>query len=152
MARAPFVGPSRQQSFGLQVGAWAEKAKANAEQVVRKVGLEMFARVVMRTPVDTGRARGNWQVTLGSPAGAAADRSDGGKKGDRPSGGLQSAALAATEAYSIKLGQTIWISNALPYALPLEYGWSSQAASGMVRITIAEFQGLVATLAGEVNR
>lgn len=150
--RAPFVGPGRQQSFALQVGAWADKARGNAEQVVRKVGFEMFARVVQRTPVDTGRARGNWQVTLVTPASAVVDRSDGGKKGSRPSGSLESSALAATEGYSIKVAQTIWITNGLPYAPRLEYGWSSQAPAGMVRVTVAEFQGLVSALAGQVKR
>jgi hypothetical protein len=33
----------------------------------------------------------------------------------------------------------IYLTNALPYARRLEYGWSKQAPSGMVRISAMRF-------------
>ncbi|WP_256203847.1 MULTISPECIES: hypothetical protein [unclassified Pseudomonas] len=33
--------------------------------------------------------------------------------------------------------------NNLPYAIPLEYGHSTQAPAGMVRVTLANFQHIV---------
>lgn len=33
----------------------------------------------------------------------------------------------------LKLGDTAYLVNNLPYAVPLEYGHSSQAPAGMVR-------------------
>ena len=144
MARAPFVGPSRQQSFSLQVGAWADKARTNADVVTRKVVMEMVKRVVLRTPVDTGRARANWQTTIGAPAATTLDAQD--KSGGAAIG------RGVEVAGRFPMGATVWISNALPYAPRLEYGWSKQAPAGMVRVTVAEFQGLVSALAGEVKR
>ena len=39
-----------------------------------------------------------------------------------------------------RAGQTIFITNSLPYAYRLEYdGWSRQAPAGMVRVTVVEF-------------
>ena len=48
-----------------QVGAAVED---NAGKLVRKVALSVDATVVSATPVDTGRARSNWQVEIGKPA------------------------------------------------------------------------------------
>ena len=39
------------------------------------------------------------------------------------------------------LKQPIYISNALPYALPLEYGHSQQAPNGMIRVTVEDWKG-----------
>lgn len=142
--RGAFVGPGRQNSFALDVRAFVEKAKGNADIVTRKVCVEMLDRIVDRTPVDTGRARANWQTTVGSAAFSPVDKTD-------PSGSSAKAAGGAVIA-SMNLGATVWLSNALPYAQRLEYGSSQQAPAGMVRVTVAEFQGLVATLAGQVNR
>lgn len=142
--RGAFVGPGRQQSFALQVGRWADKARGNADLVTRKVVMEMVSRVVLRTPVDTGRARANWQTTIGAPASTTLEAVD--KAG---SGAINRGVEISGR---FPMGSTVWISNGLPYASRLEYGWSQQAPSGMVRVTVAEFQGLVATLAGQVNR
>jgi hypothetical protein len=144
MARAAFIGPQRQQSFGLQLARFVEKAKTNTDVVIRKVAVEMLDRIVDRTPVDTGRARANWQTTIGSPAMSPTGAED-------KSGSSAKAAGGAVIA-SFNIGQTVWLSNALPYAGRLEYGSSLQAPAGMVRVTVAEFQGLVSSLAGQVNR
>ena len=40
-------------------------------------------------------------------------------------------------------GQVAFIVNNLPYAIPLEYGHSTQAPNGMVRITVERFQQIV---------
>lgn len=83
-----------------------------------------------------GRFRGNWQVTIGAAPAAALDRID-------PNGSDTIAAAAAALA-SFKVGPPIYIQNNLPYAIPLEYGHSTQAPQGMVRITVTEFEQIVA--------
>ena len=40
-------------------------------------------------------------------------------------------------------GQMAYIINNLPYAIPLEFGHSTQAPGGMVRVTVARFQRIV---------
>ncbi|PLC06404.1 hypothetical protein CY658_05050 [Variovorax sp. RO1] len=50
-------------------------------------------------------------------------------------------------------GPDIYIVNNLPYGPRLEYeGYSKQAPAGMVRITVAEYQGLIAKALGEVQK
>ncbi len=43
-------------------------APQEVSRIVRTVGLEILRRVMEGTPVDTGRARANWQVSFGAPA------------------------------------------------------------------------------------
>lgn len=104
----------------------------------------MFLRVVMKSPVDTGRFKGNWQVAIGTiPAGVlnVEDKS-----------GAATIAKVQAEVLGLKAGQTIYLVNNLVYALPLEYGHSKQAPNGMVRLTIQEFNAFVERAASGVNK
>ena len=132
------------QLFTAQIGEWVHKAKGNIDLVVRKVALDMFLRVVMKSPVDTGRFKGNWQVAIGTiPAGVlnVEDKS-----------GAATIAKVQAEVLGLKAGQTIYLVNNLVYALPLEYGHSKQAPNGMVRLTIQEFNAFVERAASGVNK
>ncbi|MBC2659951.1 hypothetical protein H7A76_31365 [Pseudomonas sp. MSSRFD41] len=82
-----------------------------------------------------GRFRGNWQFSVDAPADGVLDQVD-------PSGNVTIAVLR-TQVQSLTAGQTAYIVNNLPYAVPLEYGHSKQAPGGMVRITLARFQQIV---------
>lgn len=86
-----------------------------------------------------GRFRGNWQFSIGTPADGTLDRADA-------SGGATLAKLKL-QVESLTAGQVAYIVNNLPYAIPLEYGHSTQAPSGMVRVTLARFQQIVAAAA-----
>lgn len=82
-----------------------------------------------------GRFRGNWQFSIDSPATDELDRID-------PSGNETIAQLKA-QVEALTIGQTAYIVNNLAYAVPLEYGHSTQAPAGMVRVTLANFQRIV---------
>lgn len=82
-----------------------------------------------------GRFRGNWQFSIDTPAEGVLDQID-------PSGNVTIAVLR-TQVQSLTAGQTAYIVNNLPYAVPLEYGHSQQAPGGMARITLARFQQIV---------
>ena len=41
--------------------------------IQRTMALQGLNGVIYRTPVDTGRARGNWQTTVGEPASGSVD-------------------------------------------------------------------------------
>ena len=101
-------------------------------QFVRKLALQVLRGVVLKTPVDTGRARGNWQVTIGAPAESQLDTTD------KAGGSTISKGLAELAQYHPFL--SIWVSNNLPYIERLEDGYSSQAPGGMVALTIAEVE------------
>lgn len=119
------------QTFSSMVNKFAQRVPQLANQVIRKSSLELFTDVVMDTPVDTGRARGNWQISFGSPAsGVISEQGD--KEGDSASS--SPTVQKITDALnSDRTTLTIFLTNNLPYIKKLEYGWSKKAARGMVR-------------------
>lgn len=82
-----------------------------------------------------GRFRGNWMFSIGAPDESTTEEVD-------PSG-QRSTARIVNGALEFKAGEVAYITNSLPYAIPLEFGHSSQAPEGMVRITVARFQRIV---------
>lgn len=83
-----------------------------------------------------GRMRANWFVTIGAASTATTEEVD-------PTG-AQAIAAAQAALSTFKAGSTIFITNNLPYAVPIEYGHSTkQAPSGVVRVTLAEADAIM---------
>jgi len=108
-----------------------ERYPGLAAQISAEFAAEVITRVIPRTPVDTGRARANWQVAY---FGAAVPQMW--HTFDR--GGAATIARELAKLKNLKPFQNVRISNALPYAIPLERGHSRQAPAGMLAITLAE--------------
>jgi hypothetical protein len=77
-----------------------------------------------------GRFRGAWTTTVGEPGTSPTDRVD-------PTG---AAAMAEVLANVGGAGKVTFLTNTLPYGIPLEYeSHSKQAPAGMVRVSVAKF-------------
>jgi hypothetical protein len=125
-----------QGSFALDVRRFAERAKENADAVVKKTVFDLFSEIVMRTPVDTGRLRANWLIGINDAPGTTYNWVD-------PDGtATLQMGLSMIDA-SQGMGDTYYVVNNLVYAIPIEYGHSKQAPAGMVRASIASFQNFV---------
>lgn len=120
--------------FRSDFAKFVAKAKGNANQVVRKVCIGLSNSVIQKSPVDTGRFRGNWFTGYSMPT-EVTDRTD-------ISGGGSIAAATST-ALKLNMGDTFYLVNNLPYAQRLEYGYSTQSPSGMVRVSVTEFNTFV---------
>lgn len=122
-------------SFATEMREITLKANGAVDKTVRAVTLGLFREVIQRTPVDTGRLRGNWQTTTGYPAQTTKDRTD--KTG--------SLAFADALARVGGLGSVTYLTNNLPYAQRIEYdGWShTKAPAGMVRVSFARIESIV---------
>lgn len=112
-----------------------EKTGKNADTVVRGVVLEMGNSLIQMTPVDTGRARANWQHNTGRPHQGVTESTD-------QSGQATSAQLAA-DVQQVRAGGIEFVTNNLPYIRELENGSSKQAPNGMVRITATRFRNIL---------
>lgn len=128
------------KGFSDQIRSFTLKCGIITDQAVRKIVLDLFARVVMKSPVDTGMLRANWQIGIDSrPQGQLAGGSDS----------------QASKASGIKAGGHVYIVNNMPYAMTVELGlyknffkvptakvtaegFSKQAPAGMARISVAE--------------
>ncbi|ELT9219056.1 HK97 gp10 family phage protein [Salmonella enterica] len=129
--------------FTLDIQAFVTKAKKNPETVVRAVSLKLFSAIIKASPVDTGRFRGNWQTTGDTPA-------TGLIAGVDPTGN-KAVNSAATYITNSPNWYEFTLTNNLPYAERLEYGWSKQAPVGFVRVNIARFNSLLAEEAAKVR-
>lgn len=130
-------------SFSLDVSKFVAKANKNVDTVVRSVSIKLFSAIIKASPVDTGRFRMNWQTS------GAAERT-GLVAGVDPTGRatINSATTFITNAPTAR---QFTLTNNLPYAERLEYGWSQQAPVGMIRVNVARFQTLIDQEAAKVR-
>ena len=140
--------------FANQMKAWERKTERKMDLAVRKIALEMFRRIILKSPVDTGRFRGNWQLAIGSVPEGTLELDD--------KTGTATIAKGAATVMGINAGDTIYFANNLPYARRLEEGGypdgpkvengrSSQAPNGMVALTVQEFQSVVSRIGIELS-
>jgi hypothetical protein len=145
-------------SFSLALRDFAEKANAKVHTVVTKFSQDILARVVNRTPVGNpslwkskppagyvgGRLRANWTVGLGGP-----DLST-----NQPPSAAASAVSRGSAVIAKWQGQDIYLMNSMPYVREIEYEGHSaiQAPAGMVRVTVAEAQAVLAENVREVPK
>ena len=124
-------------SFSAQISQYSKGTRDKMDRIRRGVTLKLLGAVVMDTPVDTGRLRGNWRVSEGTPVLDAAVRVV-------PSGAVVMNEINASVQAST--GDTaVYLTNNLPYAKRIEYdGWShTKAPEGMVRRNLARFNQLI---------
>lgn len=98
-------------------------------RVIREVALETTAKLIRRTPVDTGRARSNWFIGINAPSRQSR------KRPVSPGAAIGRAAARLT---SSRLQDTVYITNNLPYIQRLNRGWSAQAPPGYVQQAVRE--------------
>lgn len=121
-------------SFASDVAKFAKLTNSSLDETGRAITLELFGSVIKDTPVDTGRARGNWQTSLGSPKDGEINRDGAGP----------ALAEVASESAKFGMGKVIYLANGLPYIYRLEFlGWSKQAPAGMARRNVARIQSIV---------
>jgi len=97
----------------------------------RRIGLAALTSVVLKTPVDTGRARANWQAgptTSESPLDVL----------DKLGGDTVERGRAA--ASNQRPFQPFYIFNNVEYIGYLEEGSSEQAPQGMAALTVRELE------------
>lgn len=127
------------REFALEIDqAWAAKGQDILDLTV-EISLQALRGIVLMSPVDSGRFRGNWITSVDAPDltqyAEARDKSAPIIEADQKLGALDAVPNA------------VYLQNNLPYANRLENGWSKiQAPQGMVGVTMAN---IVATYSGK---
>lgn len=124
-------------SFEDDINRAMDGMRRDLTKRARRIALKAFSDVIKATPVDTGTARANWRVGMGSPNyeynSSASDKS-----------GSVTISAMNSAVDGLLPGQNVYLSNSCPYIMRLECdGWSKQAPNGMVSITAASVQGLI---------
>ncbi len=113
------------------------KIDRTLDQGIRATILELSTAIIKDTPAKTGRARGNWQASIGR--GATGEVSVVNKRA-----GEAKAISNVNQKASVAVGDLYYLTNNVPYIERLEYGWSKQAPGGMVRKNMQNFNRLLA--------
>lgn len=120
--------------FTLDIGAIVKNlVEDEVVLVVKKLSLDALRGVIEKSPVDTGRFRGNWNVGLGVPDLSTSENTD---KDGSPTESKGGAIVDAVGPYV-----SIWVTNNLPYATALEFGHSKKG-DHMVSRTFAELESM----------
>lgn len=121
-----------------------DKAKGDVEMVARQAVFLGAQGLMLKSPVGNptlwkspapkgyvgGRFRANWQFGVGTADTTTTEGTDA--NGNATLARLKGAIDGA------KIGGVWYVTNSLPYAKRLEYGWSKQAPAGFVRLTAQE--------------
>lgn len=112
---------------GDRLSTLAARVPRNVDKLVRAIALGIDQAVVVASPVDTGRFRSNWIVSVGSPTSATRPPFTAYAKNSGPKLGETANANAAIADASSKLGAyrgpaPIYIQNNLRYAAVLNAG------------------------------
>lgn len=119
-----------------------------AEKVVNETLAEMYKRIIDRTPMGNptlwkwsapkdyqpGTLKASWQLSFG------------GMRDQGTGQYVSTQSVVGGHGISMQVrggANTAFIYNRQPYAERVENGWSTQAPSGMMRITIAEYTMLI---------
>jgi len=122
-------------SFSKDINRFGRKLEKTAEAIFRGTSLDLLSRIVKRTPVDQGTARGNWQIGLNVAPSNEVDTAD--------KNGSNTIASGNGKLRAVKLGDSVFVTNNLPYAGVIEHGGKNRRPHGMVKVTVAEYQNVV---------
>lgn len=149
----------------MDLDKYVKEKEVEIKEIRKSYAFALYSSIVRKTPVgdtdfdeDSGRARGNWQVTVGSPAEGEVDEK---RKTPKPLSSMPEP----------RGDESIFITNNLPYIATLEYGgypnpvkkgsrtkkgikppryeifseggYSKQAPEGMVGVTLANNKNIV---------
>ena len=129
----------------MDLNKYCKDKEVELKDVRKTYAFALYTSIVKKTPVDTGRARGNWNITVGHDDTTASTRTKPQFKN-------------VDEVPKVEGDETIYISNNLPYITKLEYGgypknpkggsgktvngYSKQAPEGMVGVTLANNENI----------
>lgn len=120
-------------SFAAQLEAFRRATLENAGDIKAGAAIAFSTAVIEDTPVDTGRAKGNWQLTIGDPAEGVVD--------DTAQEALRKVSFRSNYGSIFDVN---YLTNNLPYIERLEFGYSEEKApDGMVRKNVIRFDRLV---------
>ena len=117
-------------TFNLDINKFAKAIGVEVEVVTRKIAFSLYSDIVQSTPVDTGRAKANWNVGFG--------RID-----DQVNKNTRFTPVRFPKGSGKR---AIYITNHLPYIGVLENGSSKQAPSGMVAISMLNLKARLSSV------
>ena len=123
-------------AFSKSLMGMAVYIDGSVERIIRKTCIDFYRSLIETTPVDTGRAKGSWGMTIDRPEiHELADSKDGYTFNE-----LSTVINTQISEFSVEaIGNEIVFYNNLKYIEDLERGTSDQAPHGMVSTSMVAF-------------
>lgn len=131
--------------FVMDINRIVQAYEERFDNLVQEITVQMTVEIADRTPVLTGRTRGNYII---SPNGDVITDFDAFRFDP---GGNFTVPYAKNAVKEIKAGGVARIINNTPYAMDLEYGSSGKAPNGMARVAVFQFQPIAYKIAKELS-
>lgn len=117
-----------------------EKYRTRALSTARLSAAVLANRVITRTPVDKSSLQNSWTANNGPPIANNVTVDQVTPYPERTK--------ITQVVNSLKIGDTFSFANGKPYARRIEYeGWSAKRPEGMLRVSVAEWDAIVAQVA-----
>lgn len=142
-------------NFSIDISEWVRTTNLRGTVVMRSLGLQALSGILKRSPVKTGRFRASNRVALNTTDPTVEPPRPEGSLSSLQIGAAPTAAELATGAAKIASadwGDTIVLSNNLPYARALENGSSRQTGNQPDGIYGATFSELRANLEAAIAK
>jgi hypothetical protein len=125
--------------FNRQLLRTVKKIEGDEVKFFKTVAFEAFRRIVMRTPVDSGRCRGNWQIGINEIITGTIDNRE------LWNNVFLRESVKLDELKELINDSVVHITNNVDYCYYLEYERRSrQAPGGFVEITLEELRTFLA--------
>lgn len=124
--------------FMADINRASQKAMVQTQEQAKRLVTALCTNIIDDTPVKSGRLKGGWRPSIGSPSTIDVVRLD--PTGDQAKAEVR---VIASQLPTNK-DWVFYFSNLTPYGSRIEYlGWSQQAPHGMVRINMSRIAVLV---------
>lgn len=129
-------------TFELDLRDFEKAIAGDIAEFMQKTVFELYKGITIKSPVRSGRFKGNWNIGIGAPNYTVQESAT-----STPYGAPMS---VTSELFKIDGTKPVYISNGLPYGVRLESGtWSKQAPAGMVDVTLTEYRAFMAKQIGK---
>jgi len=105
--------------------SFMDVVKASTRERAIDIAKTILSDVVYHSPVDTGSFQQSWRISADTPV--------------FEFNGIRGGSVGSLFTFPAKFDK-LFVTNGAPYAIPLEYGWSDKAPTGVLRNAIARIK------------
>lgn len=169
MATATAAPAPGDDDFQRQLKAAVDRINGHAERTTYAYIVNMFNEIQTGGPYGPGTpvanprwwkvprkhtggyARANWFASLGTPLETVLDEALAGAEG--ADAAAREALIRNAESVALfRLGDSAFLTNSAPYINRLEFGWSQQAPTGMVREALRHAEDILRDTVAHLNQ
>lgn len=138
------------EEFKSGIEEFAEKFGIDVFTVIKVTALNIFTDLVEETPRDTGRAASSWTIDVGQVDESVQPKPKTKRK--LPYKTIASNKGAEFDSKEVEDGDIVYISNSIPYIVPLNNGHSKKAPKFFVEAIVRSWDAYIKQSVKNVSR